>query len=310
MELSAFTPHGKQIKRAIKTIIKSDNAQTMTFWGIFMSSLAAVADTAFLSSAKTATTAFNCTSLYSPLSYFPNCYQAQVASLQEQRNDTFRLRHRVYCEELRYEPQRPNKLEYDQFDHRAIHCAIKHTDSDTLAGTVRLITSATADQLLPVECYFANCFTNAALAPANFPRHNICEISRLAVPKDIRHSQIIEATDEYSALSNVQHQCRKLVSVALYLLATLMCVRDERYHAYVMIEPSLARILKRVGIHFVQIAEAIDFNGKRAPYYLDMRTTRATLKSDYLKLRNALDEQLFEQSEEYFHSARPQLAYR
>lgn len=310
MELSAFTPHGKLISRAIKTTIKSDNAQTMTFWGIIMSSLAAVADTAFSPSANTLAAPFNCTSLYSPLSHFPDFYQARVASVQEHRNETFRLRHKVYCEELRYEPPRPNKLEYDQFDHRAIHCAIKHTDSDTLAGTVRLITSAAPEQLLPVECYFANSFTNAALAPANFPRRNICEISRLAVPKDIRHSQVIEATDEYSGLTSVQGQCRKLVSVALYLLATLMCVRDERYHAYVMIEPSLARILKRVGIHFVQIAEAIDFNGKRAPYYLDMRTTRATLKSDYLKLRSALDEQLFEQSDEYFHAARPQLAYR
>ena len=165
-----------------------------------------------------------------------------------------------------------------------------------MAGTVRLITSATPEQLLPVECYFANSFTNAALAPANFSRRNICEISRLAVPKEIRHSQVIEATDEYSGLTSVQGQCRKLVSVALYLLATLMCVRDERYHAYVMIEPSLARILKRVGIHFVQIAEAIDFNGKRAPYYIDARTTYDTLQHDYVELGKVLAQQLFNEA--------------
>lgn len=275
-----------------------------------MSSLAAVADTAFLPSANTLATPFNRISLQSPLSHFPDFYQARVANKQEYRNATFRLRHKVYCEELSYEPLRPNKLEYDQFDYRSIHCAIQHSDSDTLAGTVRLITSATPEQLLPVECYFADTFTNAALAPANFPRRNICEISRLAVPKSIRHSQVIEAPDDYSGLTSVQSQCRKLVSVALYLLAILMCLRDDRYHAYVMIAPSLAKILKRVGIHFVQIADAIDFNGKRAPYYLDIRTTRATLKADYLKLRNALEVQLNEQSDEYLNAEQPQLAYR
>lgn len=273
-----------------------------------MSSLAAVADTALLHSAKPLSASFTSASLYSPLLHFPHFYQARIAYMQEQRNETFRLRHKVYCEELRYEPERPNRQEYDQFDSRAIHCAITHTDSNMLAGTVRLITSATPEQLLPVECYFAGTFTNAALAPANFPRHHICEISRLAVPEYIRQNQGIEAPNECSGLHTLHGQCRKLVSVALYLLATLMCVRDERYHAYVMIEPSLARILKRVGIHFIQIAEAIDFNGRRAPYYLDMRTTRVTLKSEYLKLRNALDAQLYDQYDEYFQHSQPQLA--
>ena len=266
-----------------------------------MSSLAAVSDIAFLHSATPPALTLHSVADYSPLQYFPSFYQARLPRTPEQYNDTFRLRHQVYCEEMCYEPERPDRLERDQFDLRAIHCAITQNNSNKLAGTVRLITSSTPEQLLPVEAYFGSTFTNAALAPANFPRRNICEISRLAVPKDIRRSQLIEASDQFAGLPALEGQCRRLVSVALYLLATLMCVRDERYHAYVMIEPSLARILKRVGIHFIQIGNPIDFNGTRAPYYVDMRTTKATLKADYLALRNALDSQLFAEDEEYQH---------
>ena len=233
--------------------------------------------------------------------HFSKYLKPQVAASDDLKHEVFRLRHNVYCEELHFEDLKPNHEEFDEFDAHSIHCFIRHVATTQMAGTVRLITSSTPEQLLPVEAYFGSTFTNAALAPANFPRRNICEISRLAVPKDIRRSQLIEASDQFAGLPALEGQCRRLVSVALYLLATLMCVRDERYHAYVMIEPSLARILKRVGIHFIQIGNPIDFNGTRAPYYVDMRTTKATLKADYLALRNALDSQLFAEDEEYQH---------
>ena len=40
-------------------------------------------------------------------------------------------------------------------------------------------------------------------------------------------------------------------------------------HVYVMMEPRLARSMKFVGIHFIQLGEAIDYHGLRAPYYIN-----------------------------------------
>jgi N-acyl amino acid synthase of PEP-CTERM/exosortase system len=40
-------------------------------------------------------------------------------------------------------------------------------------------------------------------------------------------------------------------------------------HVYVMMEPRLARSMKFVGINFVQLGEAIDYHGLRAPYYIN-----------------------------------------
>jgi N-acyl amino acid synthase of PEP-CTERM/exosortase system len=224
-----------------------------------------------------------------PWNCFPHYFQAMLANTASQKQDIYRLRHKVYCEELGFEPVRPDGLEQDSFDCRSLHASISHNASSKLAGTVRIITAEYDDELLPIEQHFSSQITNTMLAPQNFNRQHICEISRLAVPAEIRY----RAKARQNGQSAMESECCKMVAISLYLLATLMCIRTRRVHAYVMVEPALARVLRRVGIQFVQIGNTIDYNGVRAPYYLDMRTTGATLKSGYLQLRNMFESQLY-----------------
>lgn len=230
--------------------------------------------------------------------YFPDYFRAVQANTEPLRRATYQLRHQVYCEELQFEPERADALEHDSYDQRAIHIAVKHILSSALAGTVRIVTSQFKNELLPIEQYFAGNFTNTVLAPANFSRQHICEISRLAVPAAIRCRTLSQ-----QQAPSLERACSKLVAVALYLIAQILCLRAGRVHTYVMIEPALARALRRVGLHFIQIGEPIEFNGIRAPYYLDARTTNATLSPEYLQLRVLLEKQLFDKN----NSNRPQM---
>ncbi|HEX5791915.1 MAG TPA: PEP-CTERM/exosortase system-associated acyltransferase [Rheinheimera sp.] len=229
--------------------------------------------------------------------YFPDYFQALQANTEPLKRATYRLRHQVYCEELQFEPERADALEHDHFDDRAMHIAVKHLLNDSLAGTVRIVTSQFKNEPLPIEQYYSGDFTNTVLAPANFSRQHICEISRLAVPAAIR----CRAPGQDAA--SLERSCSKLVAISLYLLAQILCLRAGRVHTYVMIEPALARALRRVGLHFVQIGQPIVFNGIRAPYYLDARTTNTSLSPEYLQLRALLEQQLFANS----HSSRPQM---
>ena len=156
-----------------------------------------------------------------------------------------------------------------------------------LVGTVRVITSCNNTELLPLEQHFAGLITEHSLAPQRFARQHICEISRLAVPAEVRRQH-----HRGNACSTTEQQCYRQVAVALYLIATQLCLQTNRYHSFVMIEPALARILRRIGIQFVQIGEPINYNGLRAPYYLDMRTTNVTLATEYQHLRARLAQQL------------------
>lgn len=231
--------------------------------------------------------------LHSALQHFPYFFSARLANSSVQQRAIYQLRHQVYCEELNYEPVRASGLEYDEFDARSIHCFINHTTTTNLAGTVRLITAQKAEDKLPIEYYCAN--SSSQLTPKHFDHSKICEISRLAVPASIRRRSIAvnkAATPMNQLLQKLEAECYSSVAVALYLIATLISVDKGKHHAFVMIEPALARILRRIGIHFQQVGDSINFNGKRAPYYLDMRTVTTTLKPDYLTLHSLLADQL------------------
>lgn len=269
-----------------------------------MTSLAAVQSDARQHSATTVTPLYG-TELASssPLRHFAHFFHASLAQTDIQKHQTYRLRHRVYCEELQFEPQRDNGLEHDEYDSRAVHCAISRLSTAQLAGTVRLIMSANAQQLLPIEQYCAAALNHPTLSPAAFPREQICEISRLAVPGEIRqrkNSQSPLGHNLNKLMQQLESRCCEAVAISLYLVAMLMCLHYGKHHVFVMIEPALARMLKRIGIHFVQVGEVVNVNGKRAPYYVDARATFHTLGDEYKTLIHILAAQLFNQTNETF----------
>jgi len=56
---------------------------------------------------------------------FEKYFSAQAATDEQQRRAVYRIRHEVYCDELGYEPSRPDRLEKDAFDDRALHCLLR-----------------------------------------------------------------------------------------------------------------------------------------------------------------------------------------
>ncbi|WP_213996799.1 PEP-CTERM/exosortase system-associated acyltransferase [Arsukibacterium sp.] len=231
------------------------------------------------------------------LSDFSAYFRASQAISHQEKNKVFRLRHKVYCEELSFEPPRPSGLEQDDFDRRALHCSLAEANSNEIAGTVRLIHCEQDPGPLPIEKYFAGRFTAPHLTPACFPRQHVCEISRLAVAAQFRRRIKDTAAKDLPALSSSSRPFNRFIAIGLYLMATAMCLEKGYYHGFVTIEPSLARILQRIGINFNQIGEAIDFNGKRAPYYLDAREVVANLLPEYRDLMQRLSSQLLTEPE-------------
>jgi N-acyl amino acid synthase of PEP-CTERM/exosortase system len=228
------------------------------------------------------------------LSEFSTFFKASQAICHQEKNKVFQLRHKVYCEELRFEPCQPSGLEQDAFDTRALHCSLAETHSGEIAGTVRLIHCEQEQEPapLPIEQYFAGRFTAPHLMPQCFPRQHVCEISRLAVAAKFRRRLKDATAKDLPALNSITQPFNRFIAIGLYLMATALCLEKGYYHGFVSIEPSLARILQRIGINFTLIGEIIEFNGKRAPYYLDGRQVIANLQPEYRQLMQTLSLQL------------------
>lgn len=208
--------------------------------------------------------------------FFFSRYELVIANEENEKQVSYKTRHKVYCEEMKFEQKNAASIEKDKYDDRAINCYIKHRPTGECAGTIRLVLPTEAGLSLPLEEKCAEAFEDGALLPSSCDPTSICEISRLAIPREFRVRQMrskILPTEKLEKIKqrkstpfNVEHF--PYLSIALYLMATSICQHLNVQHAYVLMEPKLARRMKAFGIHFNPVGEAVNFNGKRMPYRL------------------------------------------
>ncbi len=231
--------------------------------------------------------------------HFSNYLKPQLAQTESLKQQVYQLRYQVYCEELHYEEINPDHIEQDEFDDRSVHCLIRHLSSNALAGTLRLIVTHNSDELLPMEKFCPHAITDEQLRPRNFLPHQICELSRLAVPAAFRKRQADQFSGGATGAINEQvFSTQELrffpyIAISLYMSAIAMCYKTRRVHIFVMMEPRLARSLNFVGIHFTQIGPPVEYHGKRAAFYIDARAVRKTLSPGYRKLLALTEKELF-----------------
>lgn len=230
--------------------------------------------------------------------HFSQFLRPEVANIESLKQEVFRLRHEVYCSELKFEDERPDGVEQDSFDAHSVHCFVRHVATNRMAGTVRLITSGSQDQLLPIEKFCSHAITDTELAPWLFPREDICEISRLAVLQDFRRRQVDQFAGAATGAINIDSysetelRCFPYIAICLYLAAASTAFRTDKKHAYVMMEPRLARSMAFIGIRFKQLGEPIEYHGQRAPYYINRQMFLSELSPGYKKLLASIEREL------------------
>ena len=85
--------------------------------------------------------------------HFEHFLEPILAKNEQHRNESHRIRHSVYCEELKFEDEKPSKLEIDDFDKFSLISLIRHKPNSNFAGTVRVVCPQHHEQLLPIQKY-------------------------------------------------------------------------------------------------------------------------------------------------------------
>lgn len=232
--------------------------------------------------------------------HFSEFLEPLLAKDDADRVNAYEIRHNVYCEELKFEPEYPNKQEQDEFDAHSFHCLIQHKISKRFAGTVRMVYSSNESEILPLEKYCLDSIDHPDLNPKLFARDEICEISRLAVPSEFRRRK----SDKFAGAatgaineavySEKELRCFPFIAVGLYLSAASVVIDKGIKHVFVMMEPRLARSMKFVGIEFQKIGPVVEYHGKRAPYYIDPYSLTETLSPGFKVLYANIRKQLSE----------------
>tara|TARA_R110000751_G_scaffold3930_5_gene18478 strand:- start:1731 stop:2555 length:825 start_codon:yes stop_codon:yes gene_type:complete len=207
--------------------------------------------------------------------HFSTYLHPLIAENNELCNESYRIRNDVFCKELKCLDIGHNGLETDDFDKYSTHCLIQHIATTRFSGTIRVIRPETNQDTIPLQKYCSESISKGKINPQDFAPHEICEISRLAVPKDFRK----RLTDNFngaatgvinqSIYSENELRCFPFIAVGLYLSAASVVMKNDIKHTFVMMEPRLARSMNFIGIQFEPIGSTVDYYGKRAPYYIN-----------------------------------------
>ncbi|HYN78623.1 MAG TPA: PEP-CTERM/exosortase system-associated acyltransferase [Lamprocystis sp. (in: g-proteobacteria)] len=227
-----------------------------------------------------------------PLASFPEYFSIRLAVTPPYRQETFRIRFRVYCEEFGYEPAErfPNHMETDGFDGFSTHCLITHLASGMPAGCVRMCPATVngADQPLPYDQCCADSLDPVAMAGVTAPRDRRCEASRFAVDGAFRRrsGEALTRFGEIASLdlSDLERRTFPLISVALMLAGTAMAENVGRPYMFAVMEPFLPRLLKRSGMVFHRMGRDLDHHGIRAVYVTDTRDFVRDMDGEFRKL--------------------------
>ena len=171
-------------------------------------------------------------------------------------DQAFRLRFQVYCVERGFEnpSDHPDGRERDRDDDRSLHFLVLDRATGIAAGTVRLILPRTHSDL-PVFKQTGSGDPNSML-----PRSTTAEVSRFAVAKAFRRP--LEA-NWYSGTGH--RTCLPILTIGLIQAIVIMSSVSGITHIAAMMEPSLLRLLRRMGIEFHPMGGLVEHHGVRQP---------------------------------------------
>jgi N-acyl amino acid synthase of PEP-CTERM/exosortase system len=207
---------------------------------------------------------------------FSKYFRALPALDDSLRQAVYRIRHGVYCEELGYEAARPDGLESDEFDERAVHCLLDSVSTGEHVGCVRLILADRSDPQapLPFERLCEATLDRAIVDPARLDRTKIAEVSRLAVVSRYRRrhgEQKVALGIDESDFGTAERPRFPYIAAGLYL----GMIAQARHHGvdtlFMLTERRLAKQLSRLGVTLHTIGAPIQHRGTRYPSMMSVQ---------------------------------------
>ena len=213
-------------------------------------------------------------------SIFNSVFSVQLATSPETINEVFKLRYQVYCIDRPFED--PNcfadKREHDAYDPRSTHALIRHKMTGDSVAAVRLVMAGDHPEQtdFPME---GPCFhrmdQTAQEALADAPRHQIAEISRMAVSREFRRRLTEETSvsgiSEPAYYSDSENGKRAMpyISLGLFCAILQMSVKHGITHWMAVMEPAQLRLLKRFGVEFDHVGPVMEYHGSRRPAFTE-----------------------------------------
>lgn len=190
-------------------------------------------------------------------------FRVVIADTADLRNESFRLRHKVYCVEHGFLDalDHPDGHERDEYDPHSLHALLQHQETGRFIGTVRLVLPRPRAEryLMPMADLCSDPrFQSGRLLPLG----STAEVSRFAISHELRRE--LMAGGESSS-----QQRRVAMNLTLGLMTGILqlSVAAGITHLCAVMDPALLRLLARQGISFAPLGPLVEYHGLRQPAY-------------------------------------------
>ena len=207
------------------------------------------------------------------------------------KDEVYRIRHQVYCEDLEFEPIRADQREIDEHDVNSLHLLMRSVKTNEFVGCTRIVRSRPEEPhyRLPFEKTCAAVLDRSIVDPTKLPRDNIAEVSRLAVVAGYRrrkgegNSPVSISSEDFGTPSQSRFP---FIPIGLYLATTELARLNGIETVFVLTEERLASHFAKLGFSHKYIGSPIEHHGMRVP---SMMSVSGTIKGMRPNLRPLYD---------------------
>ncbi|MBK7353493.1 MAG: PEP-CTERM/exosortase system-associated acyltransferase [Nitrosomonas sp.] len=206
---------------------------------------------------------------------FSEHFEIIPALSDELKEEAYRVRHHVYCEDLSYESQRENKCESDEYDANSLHLLLKSIKLNKFIGCTRLVRRS-ADNLYELLPFEKICSHTLDYSKINnlLRRDNIAEVSRLAVTSDFRRrkgeaDQPVSISDEDYGASQYTNTRFPYVPLGLFYGTVELASVNHIDILFMLTEKRLASHFSKLGADLKFIGAPVEYHGLRIPSMID-----------------------------------------
>jgi N-acyl amino acid synthase of PEP-CTERM/exosortase system len=186
-------------------------------------------------------------------------YSLILATTEKDFQAVKKVREEVFSPKYTMSPELLESKGYlfSQDDKQSFLYLLRHNDTDKYVGTVRVffINEHTAVQKMPMQKD-----GNVQGIEHFTQKLPIVEISRGALIKDLPQQENLSAL-----------QLRTILTYGLMVATRINFILYSYSMVFSIMEPSLHRILKRQGVNFEQIGEAVEYYGIRTPFAIERK---------------------------------------
>jgi N-acyl amino acid synthase of PEP-CTERM/exosortase system len=215
---------------------------------------------------------------------YKEIFEVVSADTTSLRDECYRIRHQVYCVENPFLPiaDPTDDREIDQFDARARHGLLRFRKTGASLGTIRLVLPDVGKGAAALPMY--QVCAEAGLPSSSLPpAAKTAEISRFAIAKQFRQrvgDTLYGRVYQRAELARDDRRVIPHMTLGLMGLALRMSRDAGVGTVCAIMEPTLIRLLGRVGVHWEAVGPLVEYHGLRQPCFAHIEDLLAHIEAE------------------------------